>query len=68
MESKIRNYSLPGRIASIVLFLILWMSCSAIVSEASGKPLSVGIASVYLSVTAGLEGLLIMALAGETNP
>ncbi|MBR4908336.1 MAG: gamma-glutamyl-gamma-aminobutyrate hydrolase family protein [Acidaminococcaceae bacterium] len=44
MKSKIRYYSLPGRIASIVLFLILWMSCSAIVSEASGKPLSVGIA------------------------
>ena len=44
MKSETRNSSLPGRIAIIVLFLIFWMGFSAIVSEASGKPVSVGIA------------------------
>ena len=44
MKSETRNSSLPGRIAIIVLFLIFWMGYSAIVSEASGKPVSVGIA------------------------
>jgi putative glutamine amidotransferase len=44
MKSETRNNSLPGRIAIIVLFLIFWMGYSAIVSEASGKPVSVGIA------------------------
>lgn len=44
MRSATKNHGLPRRIVLAVLFLILWVGYPAIVSDASEKPLSVGIA------------------------